>query len=163
MIPRYVLIKSFYKHNITTTEIHPSEIRWNLYYMAIFRSGIDLLATIIIPACLLGYWNFYTQTIIKRRAKILLINEKMKQTRSERQKPKHIDSFTLTFQTIDQLVAGMYYLILIFFFNTKLSKYFILDQRAAHEIALNTIKTEETRKVVSNLGHVLNDFFCFQR
>ena len=77
--------------------------------MAIFRSGIDLLATIIIPACLLGYWNFYTQTIIKRRAKILLINEKMKQTRSERQKLKHTDSFTLTFQTIDQIVSGMYY------------------------------------------------------
>ena len=129
--------------------------------MAIFRSGIDLLATIIIPACLLGYWNFYTQTIIKRRAKILLINEKMKQTRSERQKLKHTDSFTLTFQTIDQIVSGMYYLILIFFFNTKLSKYFILDQRAAHEIALNTIKTEETRKVESK-GHVQNDFFCFQ-
>ena len=126
--------------------------------MAIFRSGIDLLATIIIPACLLGYWNFYTQTIIKRRAKILLINEKMKQTRSERQKLKHTDSFTLTFQTIDQIVSGMYYLILIFFFNSKLSKYFILDQRAAHEIALNTIKTEETRKVESK-GHVQNDFF----
>ena len=130
--------------------------------MAIFRSGIDLLATIIIPACLLGYWNFYTQTIIKRRAKILLINEKMKQTRSERQKLKHTDSFTLTFQTIDQIVSGMYYLILIFFFNSKLSKYFILDQRAAHEIALNTIKTEETRKVESK-GHVQNDFFLLSK
>ena len=88
--------------------MHPSEIRWNLYYMAIFRSGIDLLATIIIPACLLAYWNFYTQTIIKRRAKILLANQIMKQSRSERQQPNQKDYFSLTFDTIDQLVQGTY-------------------------------------------------------
>ena len=42
--------------------------------MAVFRSGIDLLATIIIPASLLAYWNFNTQTILKRRAKIHIRN-----------------------------------------------------------------------------------------
>ena len=76
--------------------------------MAIFRSGIDLLATIIIPACLLGYWNYYTHKIIKRRAKILLSAQIMKQTRSERQQPSATDCFSLTFQTIDSLVAGTY-------------------------------------------------------
>ena len=39
--------------------------------MALFRSGIDLLATIIIPASLLAYWNFNTQRILKRRARII--------------------------------------------------------------------------------------------
>ena len=42
--------------------------------MAVFRSGIDLLATIIIPASLLAYWNLNTQTILKRRAKIHIRN-----------------------------------------------------------------------------------------
>ena len=42
--------------------------------MAVFRSGIDLLATIIIPASLLAYWNFNTQNILKRRAKIHIRN-----------------------------------------------------------------------------------------
>ena len=97
-----------FQYNITTPEIHATEIRWNLYYMAIFRSGIDLLATIIIPACLLGYWNYYTHKIIKRRAKILLSAQIMKQTRSERQQPSATDCFSLTFQTIDSLVAGTY-------------------------------------------------------
>ena len=76
--------------------------------MAIFRSGIDLLATIIIPACLLAYWNYNTQTIMKRRAKILLANQIMKQNRSERQQPYQTDSFSLTFHTIGQLVEGTY-------------------------------------------------------
>ena len=62
--------------------------------MAIFRSGIDLLATIIIPACLLGYWNFSTQTIIKRRAKIIIANQIMRQTMTE------------TIQIVDDLVEG---------------------------------------------------------
>ena len=62
--------------------------------MAIFRSGIDLLATIIVPACLLGYWNFNTQTIIKRRAKIILANQIMRQTMTE------------TIQIVDDLVEG---------------------------------------------------------
>ena len=76
--------------------------------MAIFRAGIDLLATIVIPACLLAYWNWSTQTIIKRRAKILLANQIMKQSRSERQQPNQTASFSLTYQPIDQLVEGIY-------------------------------------------------------
>ena len=86
-----------FQYNITTPETHPSEIRWNLYYMAIYRSGIDLLATIIIPAFLLGYWNFYTHTIMKKRAKILLMNLLRQST---------LQSMSQTIQTVDGLVQG---------------------------------------------------------
>ena len=72
----------------------------------------------------------------------------------------YVRAFSAEWNTADR---GYTLLDFDFFFNTKLSKYyFILDQRAANEIALNTIKTEETRKVESNLGHVLNDFFAFK-
>ena len=64
-------ILPIFQFNITSSEVHPTEIRWNLYHMALFRSGIDLLATIIIPASLLAYWNFNTQRILKRRARII--------------------------------------------------------------------------------------------
>ena len=86
-----------FQYNITTPETHPSEIRWNLYYMAIYRSGIDLLATIIIPAFLLGYWNFYTHTIMKKRAKILLMNLLRQST---------LQSMSQTIQMVDSLVQG---------------------------------------------------------
>ena len=86
-----------FQYNITTPETHPSEIRWNLYYMAIYRSGIDLLATIIIPAFLLGYWNFYTHTIMKKRAKILLMNLLRQST---------LQSMSQTIQMVDGLVQG---------------------------------------------------------
>ena len=87
-----------FQYNITTPETHPSEIRWNLYYMAIYRSGIDLLATIIIPAFLLGYWNFYTHTIMKKRAKILLMNQISRQST--------LQSMSQTIQMVDGLVQG---------------------------------------------------------
>ena len=65
--------------------------------MAIYRSGIDLLATIIIPAFLLGYWNFYTHTIMKKRAKILLMNLIRQST---------LQSMSQTIQMVDGLVQG---------------------------------------------------------
>ena len=68
------LVFFFKQYNITTHEVQPTKIRWNLYHMAVFRSGIDLLATIIIPSSLLAYWNFNTQNILKRRAKINIRN-----------------------------------------------------------------------------------------
>ena len=38
--------------------------------MTMFRCGLDMFATIVIPAVLLGYWNGHTTSVIKRRARM---------------------------------------------------------------------------------------------
>ena len=101
-----------FQYNITTPETHPSEIRWNLYYMAIYRCGIDLLATIIIPAFLLGYWNFYTHTIMKKRAKILLMSQIIREST--------LQSMSKTIQMVDGLVQGNFN----FFWGTLYTNYY---------------------------------------
>ena len=38
--------------------------------MTMFRCGLDMFATILIPTILLGYWNGHTTAVIKRRARM---------------------------------------------------------------------------------------------
>ena len=51
------------QYNTTTSEVHPTKMRWNLYHMTVFRSGVDLLATIIIPGSLLGMYTIIRHAI----------------------------------------------------------------------------------------------------
>ena len=58
--------------------------------MTMFRCGLDMFATILIPAILLGYWNGHTIAVIKRRARMK--NRPRIVGDAEKQDPTHHDA-----------------------------------------------------------------------
>ena len=59
-----------FQYNSSTLALAATSFRWNLLHMTMFRCGLDMFATILIPAVLLGYWNGHTTAVIKRRARM---------------------------------------------------------------------------------------------